>query len=414
MVRNTQYSVLPIDSFLADLSLTMPFSPLVSRSARCLVLAAASLVPAISTAAELPGAVQEIDAAEYPSLQAALDAVPAEGGYVRIPPGRFEISEPLQVRTTDTTIVGAGSATQLVNVNQEGKPAIVLGNPKFTGRATPGAERLWRVELAGMRVIGNEKSGAGIEANYIEEIFIHDLTVSEHGSHGILLNNCYEDPRLSDNLITYNAADGIHLIGCHDIVVSANHFEENQTGLRCLDGFNLTMNGNNLDDHLGDGVIVENTYGSVLSGNMIEECQGWAIIIDRDCYGITMSANVIAHDFAGGIDLRDAHGCAVTGNSFPLVKNAGVVVRKDSGRIAISGNTFTDSYIGDDKTRRGSESSKLEKNPNEASGILLETSEPVAVFGNLFSGLTMPAVRGEVGQEKISETNTIVSDEAAK
>ena len=76
------------------------------------------------------------------------------------------------------------------------------------------------------------------------------------------------------------------------------------------DGYNLCMTGNCLDDHLRDGVVIENTYGSVVSGNMIEECAGTGIILDRDCYGITLSANVIAHETSGGIDLRDAHGCA--------------------------------------------------------------------------------------------------------
>ena len=60
-----------------------------------------------------------------------------------------------------------------------------------------------------------------------------------------------------------------------------------------------------LDDHLRDGVVIENTYGSVVAGNMIEECAGTAIVLDRDCYGITLSANVIAHETSGGIDLRD-------------------------------------------------------------------------------------------------------------
>jgi hypothetical protein len=68
----------------------------------------------------------------------------------------------------------------------------------------------------------------------------------------------------------------------------------NWDAIRCIDGFNLCMTGNNLDDHLGDGVVIENTYGSVVSGNMIEECNGTAIVLDRDCYGITLSANVIA------------------------------------------------------------------------------------------------------------------------
>ena len=78
------------------------------------------------------------------------------------------------------------------------------------------------------------------------------------------------------------------------------------------------MTGNGMDDHLGHGVVIENTYGSVVAGNMIEECEGTAIILDRDCYGITLCANVIAHN-GGGVDLRDAHGCAVSANTFVLL-----------------------------------------------------------------------------------------------
>jgi len=38
--------------------------------------------------AQEPAAV--IDAAKFESLQAALDAVPAAGGLVKLPPGKFE------------------------------------------------------------------------------------------------------------------------------------------------------------------------------------------------------------------------------------------------------------------------------------------------------------------------------------
>ena len=101
-------------------------------------------------------------------------------------------------------------------------------------------------------------------------------------------------------MITYNKAVGLNLIGCHDIVVSGNQFEENNDAVRCAEGFNLCMTGNCLDDHLRHGVVIENTYGSVVSGNMIEECNGTGIVLDRDCYGITLSANVIAHESGGG------------------------------------------------------------------------------------------------------------------
>ena len=114
----------------------------------------------------------------------------------------------------------------------------------------------------------------------------------------------------------------------------------------CLDGFNLCANGNNIDDHLRHGVVIENTYGSIVTGNMIEECNGTAIILDRDCYGITVSANVIAHHLGGGVHLLDAWGCAVSANTFTIVHSNSVLVSSNSGRITITGNNFCNTWIG--------------------------------------------------------------------
>jgi len=333
----------------------------------------------------LPGAGAVIDAAAYPSIQAAIDALPAAGGVVRLPPGTFEIAEPLRVTVSDAVIEGAGTATHIKNVNTEGKSALILQHP--SGRDDRQGE-LWRIRLADFRLTGNDKSGHGIEARRINEIFIEGVTVSEHGGDGIHLYFCYEDPRICDSLVTYNKKTGLNLIGCHDIVVSSNQFEENRDAVRCVDGFNLCMTGNNLDDHLGDGVVIENTYGSVVSGNMIEECNGTAIVLDRDCYGITLSANVIAHNVAGGVDLRDAHGCAVSANTFTIVKKHALRIGPDSGRITVCGNNFSDSYIGRDKVKR-------QPNDTAAAGLTLEGAADVAVVGNLFSSVAPKALATE-------------------
>ena len=286
---------------------------------------------------QLPGARDEIDARVYRSLQEALDAVPESGGVVRLPPGRFEIDEPLVISRGDVMVTGAGGATEIVNTNTKGKPAIVLRHPD--GEQVENEERLWRIMLTNFRVTGNKLSGPGIVAIRIQEVFLQGMTVSEHGDDGIRFDHCYEDPRVSDCLITYNKGTGLNLLGCHDIVVSANQFEENQDALHCLDGFNLCMNGNCLDDHLGHGVVIENTYGSVVAGNMIEECQGTALVMDRDCYGNTVSANVIAHNGAG-VDLKDAHGCSISANTFTIMKRDALRVGPASGRITITGNNF--------------------------------------------------------------------------
>ncbi len=346
------------------------------------LLPASSDNSASTTTTKLPGARAVIDAAQYRTLQAALDALPADGGMVRLPPGTFEISEPLMIHQEDVRIEGAGTATHIKNVNTDGKSALTLVSKK---RKEDPKARIWRIMLSNFRITGNEKSGHGIEAIGINEILIQGVTSSYHGGDGIRLDGCYEDPRVCDSLMTYNKQTGLNLLGCHDIVVAANQFEENMDGLRCIDGYNLCMTGNCLDDHLGNGIVIENTYGSVVSGNMIEECKGTAIILDRDCYGDTLSANVIAHNDSGGIDLRDAHGCAVSANTFTIIKTNGLRIGPGSGRITVTGNNFSDSYIGEGGVKR-------RKHDLAAAGLYLDGTTDVTVAGNLFSSLTPKAV----------------------
>ena len=348
----------------------------------------------------LAGARAVIEAGRYVTIQAAIDALPDEGGVVRLPPGTFEISEPLKVTKSDVLIEGAGTATHIKNVNTEGRSAMILQHP---GGGDNRKAEIWRVRLTNFRITGNEKSGHGIEALRINEIFIDGVTVSYHGGDGIRLYFCYEDPRICDSLMTYNKKTGLNVIGCHDVVVSANQFEENDDAVRFIDGFNLCMTGNNLDDHLGDGVVIENTYGSVVSGNMIEECAGAAIVLDRDCYGIALSANVIAHNSSGGIDLRDAHGCAVSANTFTISGPDALSIGPGSGRITVTGNNFSNSYLGDGKVRRAA-------NDLTAAGMVLEGTSDVTVVGNLFSSVRPKAltIKGKPSECVLFADNVLV------
>ena len=364
--------------------------------------------------ARLTGARAVIDAAQFPSLQAAFDAIPAEGGVVCLPPGTFEISESLRVTRSDVLIEGAGTATLIKNANRDGQPALVIAHPD--GEKVKGADKLWRVMLSNFRIAGNERSGHGIEAVLVNEVFIQGMTVSYHGGDGIKLDRCYEDPRVNDCLITYNKQTGLNVPGCHDIVVCGNQFEENRDAVHCTDAFNLCFTGNCIDDHLGDGVVIENTYGSVVAGNMIEECDGRAIVLARDSYGITLSANVIAHN-AGGIDLVDAHGCSVSANTFVLLKpppaaKDGEAVKaldirclriaKDSGRITVAGNSFCDSYVGAGTVKR-------KVNDQLAGGIVLEEAEHVNITANTFSSLPKSIeVRGRRSGEVMARENLMV------
>ena len=365
---------------------------------------AAILSPLLIQAAD--GGPAVVNAAKFADLQAAFDAVPETGGVVLLPPGDFTITVPLKVKTADTRIVGSGAATHIINANETGEPALILapGNLSEDPKA-----KLWRVQVADVRISGTEKSGDGIYAEGIQEIYLEGVSIDHHGRHGVHLVNCYEDPRIADSIITYNKGSGIEINGCHDIVVNANHFEENLDALRCIDSFNLCMNGNNIDDHLRHGIVIENTYGSVCSGNMIEECNGTAIILDRDCYGITLSANVIAHHLEGGIDLRDATGCAVSANTFTIAHKFSVRVSKDSSRDAITGNAFCNTAIGGGENKRPAEA-KEPMGIDEGTGILLEGCQEVSITGNTFTGLSTAAVWSTAPCEGLLVTSNLCSD----
>ncbi|MBI4624348.1 MAG: right-handed parallel beta-helix repeat-containing protein [Verrucomicrobia bacterium] len=352
--------------------------------------------------------VASIDAAAHPSLQAAIDALPAGGGTVRIPPGTYEISTPLILGTGDVLIEGAGAATHIINRNGDRQPALLIRHQDHPKSPRSSKARLWRVTLANFRVSGTKDSGDGIRAEGVDEIYVHGVAVDHHGGNGIVLRDCYEDPRLVANIITYNAATGLLLEGCHDIVVSANQFEENQDALRCLDSFNLCMTGNNLDDHLRHGVVIENTYGSIVTGNMIEECNGTAIILDRDCYSITISANTIAHHLGGGVHLPDAWGCAISGNTFTLVHADSIRVGPGSGRLAISGNNFSNSFIGGKARRPPTDKDPMRR--DAGTGIMLDGTSDIAITGNTFGGLTTPAVTAKNGCQRLLITNNVVTD----
>ena len=353
-----------------------------------------------------------IDASDYATLQAALDAVPAAGGAVRIPPGNFDITEPLRLTTPETRVEGSGAATHIRNRNESGEPALIVRHREREGEMSREKRRetfLWRVQLADFRISGNAKSGHGLHAEGVNEIYVSGLSIDHNGGHGIHCVDCYEDPRISDSILTYNGKAGLNIQGGHDIIVNGNQFEENQDAVRCIDSYNLCMNGNAIDDHLRHGVVIENTYGSVLSGNMIEECQGTAIIIDRDSYGIAIGSNVIAHNNGGGVDLRDAWGSSVSANTFTLMPTPALRIGPDAGRISVTGNAFSNSHIGG-KTRRPEDYEAKWPRKVYGAGIELEGTTDIVISGNLFSGLIEEAVRTRGRCRRIALTGNMATD----
>ena len=96
-----------------------------------------------------------IDAADFPSLQMAINAVPTNGGIVRLPPGDFHLTEPLLISTGEVRLEGSGPATRIINHNANGQPALII-RPRDKAKKN---SRIWRVQLDNFRISGNTNSG---------------------------------------------------------------------------------------------------------------------------------------------------------------------------------------------------------------------------------------------------------------
>lgn len=60
-----------------------------------------------------------IDASQYANLQSAVDALPASGGIIIIPPGEYELYEPLLIATENIRYL-SGKGTGIINYRTNG------------------------------------------------------------------------------------------------------------------------------------------------------------------------------------------------------------------------------------------------------------------------------------------------------
>ena len=348
-----------------------------------------------------------IQAVDFKSLQDALNALPENGGIVELEAKTYEITQPLLLKTGDVLIRGKGTASHIKNLNATGKPALILAsgipNPKRKERQTS----LWRIQLSDFRITGNEKSGHGIQADFINELYLDSMSINYNGGDGIHCHFCFEDARINDCLFTYNKKSGVYAIGNHDTIISATQFEENYDAVTFIDGFNLTATGNNIDDHLRHGFVINNSMGSTISSNMIEQCEGAGIVLENNTYATTVGANIFTADKKGGVILRDVHGSTITGNTFTIQPINAVAIDSKCRAITVTGNTFANRNIGESMF-------KGKPSDNIASGIVLENTMLHTITGNTFSNLNRKAIElvGTPSQKILFSNNLIINSES--
>jgi len=291
---------------------------------------------------------------DFPNIQAALDALPAEGGVVVVPAGIHKVRQPLRISRSNVSLRGEGRGTVIVNENRDGKPAIIACSEQ-----DPAKNPLWGVTISNMCITGDTaairearawpegeetqvRGGDAILADHCYNSLFEKLWLVRNGGNGLNLYICYEDPRVVSCVISYNRKAGLRMEGCHDIAVSASHFEENyQEGLLAVDTWNIAASGNDFDDNRGSAVVLKGCVGCPLSGNLYTNSPEWGLVLDN-CRGNTLTGEIIRRNLGkGGVWLKNSSFNTITGCSFDSNDSLALVIDKDSQQNSITGNVVS-------------------------------------------------------------------------
>ncbi|MGV9860905.1 glycosyl hydrolase family 28-related protein [Gordonia sp. NPDC003425] len=290
------------------------------------------------------------------AIQAALDDVPASGGIVFFPAGRYRVSRDLTARNT-TTLMGVrgldGSGSR-IEVGGNGSAALTLeGNASVldsievgyasTGRAINriGVRlRGWFSQVRYSRIRGFDV-GLEVGAGYYSVL---DSSFREFGTAGIRVNIPSTRGDAGDGSITGNT---IERNKARDLGGAGIRWESGG-------GMRLVNNKINGERSMSAGVLIRPVSGVetgvlLISDNSIENFLGSGVSVSDDVRGITNGVVIANNQIAGrvggrasvGIEVHsELSGLAVTGNSIMYVDTGIALNLVRTGTVA--GNVLSD------------------------------------------------------------------------
>ena len=206
-------------------------------------------------------------------IQQALDALPASGGEVILPAGRFEVRKPIILNRDHQTLRGAGAATILHLADNANCPVIILGEP-----LNDPSQTIRHLKVAGFFVDGNR-------AHQQRERWRLRGEGSEIRNNGVTVQD------VSDSTV------------------------DNVTCARCRSGGlvttrsvrRLTVRNLNAFDNEFDGLACYQTKGCLFTGLYLHDNPGAGISLDLDFNGNVVSNAVLtANDL--GVFMRASRG----------------------------------------------------------------------------------------------------------
>jgi hypothetical protein len=403
-------------------STSLPASP------RRAFLRQATHVAAIVAATNLPAAQSSAPTRVTPSLssgepinivhagglQAALDALPKQGGTIFVPVGKHRVDRPVRKQLLEgqhLAIVGEGRGSVLINTNTSGEPLLEITG--VVGSWWPDLRMTFR-DLA---FEGNHGSGDGLVVLFPNDASIDSCFFLSHGGQAIRLGPQGTNVTVRDCWIR-DCKRGVRAEGIHHLTLHGNQTRSLAKGQQQEEHVFLDWSCREIrvvNNHLAYGhttaIVLDGTAQHVIANNTIEgfktgiEARGISARKPRDhCRDIAITSNYVLAEV--GMRLTGpCRGFAITGNTFVNTPQAALIIEQaeNAGKHAITGNVIRKSVY-------GGAFFPMPNVPLSQGGILLGNASDCIVANNLLDGIDPgPAISSETsGGRHLITGNRIV------
>ena len=227
-------------------------------------------------------------------IQTGINMLPATGGCVYIKEGTYTITATITITIDNVSITGCGRATRID----------AIGVTAFD------------ISGAGCHLENFWLHGDGTVATY--GIYFSFMVISRYTSiinmwidnfdYGIRSDAAgFVQSYIRGNTIYDNLNNGIHFIGCADVIIADNIIISNENHGIFLDGSSgFIISSNDITENLGYGIYNDGCVNNVITGNRIEApmdlLTGNGIYSSSRWYNISSNFIVVAHGTAVYLD----------------------------------------------------------------------------------------------------------------
>jgi len=169
---------------------------------------------------------------DFDDIQAAIDSLPSTGGIVQIKAGTYKISSQIDIRVSNTTIVGVGTSTKIIPVSSINQVFRVIS--------------LSNILIDNLFIDCDSLSGAGIDFFGTTFSTISRCIIENASANGITIHDSSEEIVIDGNQLSSNTQNGIIIATAKGII-----------------------NDNKLIDNTKSGIVINLSSNCVISSNIV-------------------------------------------------------------------------------------------------------------------------------------------------